>query len=151
MKFTLHRSIIFWAGILVIAFTCWAWIDSRSHQSRIFGMQLSATSGNHGILISRQAGATFDFSAYRAPMPFPNEPYRAPFLVRSRATSPGIPDETPPLKEWCQYMVDQFPLGTWTFYLPYWLILPPLILTWLALLLWRERRLKRAHALTAPS
>jgi hypothetical protein len=147
VKFTLHRSIIFWAGILLILFTCWAWIDSRSHQSRICGKQLSAASANHGIFIHRQAGATFDFAVNREPMPSPNEPYRAPFLVHSRATDPEMPEDTPPLKEWCQIMVDNFPLGTWALYLPYWLILIPLILTWLALLSLRARRLKRAPSL----
>jgi hypothetical protein len=146
MKFTLHRSIIFWAGILVIAFIGWAWIDSRSHQSRILGLQLSAASTNHGIFITRQAGATSDFSAYRAPSRSSNEPYRAPFLVRSRATNPEIPDVIPSLKEWSQIMADHFPLGTWTFYLPYWLILLALPIPWVLLLLWRARRLKRVRA-----
>jgi hypothetical protein len=138
----LHRSILFWSGLLVIIFTCWAWRDSGRNQSSIYGKQLMAVSCNHGIMIIRQVGATFDFRGERAPISIPPDPYRSPFFVRSRATAPSIPEVIPPLEELQQLLVDHFPAGTWCLYLPYWLIVLSLPFPWSLLLLWRTRRWK---------
>lgn len=141
--FALRRSIIFWAGLLMIAFTCWAWWDSCRNVSFIQGKQVRAQSGNHGITISREVGINFAIGGTRsATHPAPDR-YRPPFLVLSQG-KPFEPKDTPTLKEFYQFTINGLPRGSWVLHLPYWLIVFALPVPWVLLLLWRSRRSKRA-------
>ena len=62
MKLPLHRSIIFWSGILVMAFIVWAWRDSQRYFSPLrIGNVVTANVGS-GVMACHVRGrppATF--------------------------------------------------------------------------------------------
>jgi hypothetical protein len=150
MKLALHRSLIFWAGLLVIAFTCWAWWDSCSHSSMLSWKQCHASSEARGIIISRRpygSGALETGRTFVAPTPYrrwPREFLPPPFLVHGRDVLPVKPAISHSWQTVQQHRTDGHGPGSWTFYLPYWLILLALPVPWSLALLWRARRLKRA-------
>ena len=155
MKSPLHRSLTFWAGLLVIAFTCWAWRDSCTHVSGLQWKQIAAANTTHGIIITRSADAVMPLDHGRKPMPprrhdLLSDPFPAPFLVRPHASPPdSAPKQADSLlKTGLQLSINYSPPGSWTLYLPYWIILLARLPAWSLLFLWRARRLKRA-SLTA--
>ena len=150
MKPALHRSLIFWAGLLVIAFTCWAWWDSCTHATGFQWKQLAASSAGHGIQISHLTSLSQPFHGRRDatgsyPAHWPHEFFPPPILVRAKETGPRDTNfVATSLRDAMQYSVDFFGPDSWSLYLPYWIILLTLLPPWSLLLLWRARRLKRA-------
>ena len=150
MKPALHRSITFWAGLLVIIFTCWAWWDSCTHATGFQWKQLGASSFGRGIIISRWTSWSGPFQGRRDAMPSypaygPHEFFPPPFLVRARETNPLESNlVATSFRDAMQNTADYFGPGSWSLHLPYWLILLALLIPWSLLLLWRARRLKRA-------
>jgi hypothetical protein len=147
----LHRSLTFWAGILLVAFTCWAWWDASRNQVGCYGRKGALISEARGItLVSRNARDDFHFWRHRFPYTpghSPREFFPSPFFLRhEREPDPDkLMDPGMTFRALKQLTADSGGPGTWVLYLPYWLILIPLILTWLALLLYRARRLARAR------
>jgi hypothetical protein len=145
----LHRSLTFWAGLLVVTFTCWAWWDSCSHISRLQRNHLVLGSVARGAVITYSPGATTLWSAQRLAVPsypsgWPQQFFPAPFLVRANAAVDCSSMDSTTLKEATQFSVNLDGPGTWSLYLPFWIILLPILIPWSLLLLWRARRLKRA-------
>ena len=158
MKPTLHRSIIFWAGILVLIFTCWAWRDSYTHVTRLIWNQFTIASGARGICIGGEPLARQSLTTERETLPtypanWPRETFPSPFLLREKeAAKLAHADPTTSFRASAGFTVAHNGRGAWSLYLPYWIILSPLIITWFALLFLRARRLKRAqNNLTTPS
>ena len=151
----LHRSLTFWAGLLVILFTCWSWRDSCTHDLRLQCVQFNVDSKPHGLLISRSTGWTLrSFDALRRPASrypdpsLPREVFPSPFLVRAEKTY--LVTKTPLTRTWKEEQqsgVNVDGPGSWSFHLPYWLILLSEILIWTLLLLFRAHRRRRAIAL----
>lgn len=158
MKQQLHRSLIFWSGILIMAFIGWAWRDS---------MQRSSSMG-HGTwdLVSSHAGLQFfpssgDAVAWRfVSRPTNSYPLRvapqwlpAPHAALSGKTNPEEVShkvrvtEFASLRQLHDYWLS-IRSDMQVYFLPYWLILLAVAFPWLGLLLWRARRRKRAHAIT---
>ena len=101
MKPALHRSLIFWAGLLVITFTCWAWWDSCSYISGFQWNKFSAASAPHRITICQYVGGNFVLIGTRKPVPRSRVapqpgPFPPPFLVRSHS---GRTKTSHPVKE----------------------------------------------------
>ncbi len=147
----LHRSFTFWTGLLLVTFTCWAWWDSCRNASGLYWGQFGAASGARGIVISREVAAGAGGfllerdSAQPYPGDWPRAFFPAPFLVRARKTfHEGIPIAPPFFREMIQIKADGAGPGSWSLYLPYWLLLLALLIPWSLPLLWRARRLKRA-------
>ena len=152
----LHRSLTFWTGLITILFTSWAWQDSYSHFSSVSRNQLSIISGFRGIGIEHYITASSsDFSTMRTPEDdFPvrwtHEHFPLPFFVKAQEIELDYSVQPPPArsrKEGYQMSLNFAGPGSWALFIPYWLILLPLILTWTALLLFRARRRQRAHSL----
>ena len=153
----LHRSLTFWAGLLLIIFTCLAWWDSSHHDSQLRWQQSTANSTARGILISRSLTAgNYGPIAIRRPAslsPDPSKPrevFPSPFLVHAQKTY--LVTKPPRTRTWKQAEQDAINSsgpGSWTILIPCWLILLALLLTWTTLLLFRARR-RRAHLLQIP-
>jgi len=153
MKPTLHRSIIFWAGILVLIFTCWAWRDSYTHVTRLIWNQFTIASGARGICIGGEPLARQSLTTERETLPtypanWPRETFPAPFLVREKEAAMLPESDSYSFRASIESAVVETGPGAWILYLPYWLILLLLLPPWSLLLLSRARRLKRTHALT---
>ena len=147
----LHRSLTFWAGLIVITFTCWAWWDSCHHDSLLYWKQLSAQSRHHALKISRENLFHLRrIDTARRPSGHlfhgrPRDVFPAPFLVHAEKALPfEKPSLSTPLKEVEQLYTNTYGPGSWCLFLPYWLILLTLLLTWTALLFLRARRRRRA-------
>ena len=149
----LHRSLTFWAGLILILFTCWAWRDSCQNFSMLNWKKISATSVSRGFMIARYTGATrprpeverLPATSYFTDLK--QEILPAPFLVQYRkAPLPtGHPDSWT-LKQLHEAGTNISGPGSWCLFIPYWLILLSTLLTWTALLFFRARR-RRAKLL----
>ena len=151
----LHRSLTLWAGLFFILFTCWAWRDSSRNLSLLRWKQINVASITRGFMIARYTGAEWPHPVTeRTPATsyFTNlhqEFLPAPFLVQH-----GIPNfftrtvGNPTLKQTQQATTNATGIGSWCLFIPYWLILLLIILTWTSLLFLRTRRRKRAIAHT---
>ena len=156
MKPALHRSLIFWAGILVIIFTCWAWRDSYSQVSRLIWKQFTIASAARGIFIDCEPLARQSLTVEREtlstyPLNWPRETFPSPFLVREEEAAKLPESEPSSFQASIESAVAETGPGSWSLYLPYWLILLALPIPWIFLLLLRARRLKQTHSLTTSS
>ncbi|QJE97986.1 hypothetical protein [Luteolibacter luteus] len=146
----LYRSLTFWAGILMMAFICWAWWDSFTHATDassgtyLLRNELAAIHLHHNSeLAPALVGSSFSSSRKACP-PDPNlELSLFPALAFARGSlQPGTdydpwiitaPDET--MTGWMHIR----PPEDWLLVLPHWLILLAVALPWFLLLLWRAR------------
>jgi len=151
MKPALHRSVIFWSGILVIAFTCWAWRDSQRFSLNVdngiwcFSQDQSAVSiwrpdtiMPRDLTVERGApDRAFRTEIFPAPLfmrggdqRFSDEEWQ-----RDRNSRPSVREDI--IRVWRKSQPSALIL-----YLPYWLLLCAFTVAWAALLLWRAKRRK---------
>ncbi|MEK7951831.1 hypothetical protein [Luteolibacter soli] len=148
MKLALHRSMIFWSGLLAVGFVCWAWHDSyflnRFANHRGYGISHM----NGGIAMAKittyfgtRHGSMNTSTFYRM------ETFPPPLFIRSEVPPGGtrpkaaVPDLHPPFtvkESWT--ITAKSESGSTRIFIPYWLILSFIALLWLALLLWRAKR-----------
>ncbi|MEK7951829.1 hypothetical protein [Luteolibacter soli] len=146
MKLALHRSIIFWSGLLVMGFICWAWHDSyflnRFFNHRGYGVSHM----NGGIAMAKittylgtRHGSMNTSVFYRM------ETFPPPLFIRSEippgGTKPKEAAPNPPFtvkESWTA--TAKLEAGATRIFIPYWMILSFTALLWLALLLWRAKR-----------
>ena len=147
----LHRSLTFWAGLLVVAFISFAWWDSSSHISHLSRKNYWACNTLHGLYLNQVPHWKEPLQAARtARNPIADTPpydatFHRPFFIRSYdSIKDSRPEEFHDLREAAQYEINLFGPGCWALYIPHWLILLPIVLTWTALLLWRAHRHRRA-------
>lgn len=166
MKLALHQSIIFWAGLLVMVFVCWAWRDSTKTSSYALTGKLEIQSEGSAVRCTSYADQPSMWTAGRQEM----APYFASggypeVLGDFRFAQPEFvrfPGDVELLNTWYETgelngrrldpLVDQFlqdPVGArlesdWLLLIPHWLILLAVIALWLGLLFWRARRRARA-------
>ena len=156
----LHRSLIFWAGIVVMISVCWAWWDS----TRTIAL---ASSGDHvvisagsGISVTarRGFGQILDHDDLAGDLVSLREVgLRWPVLLRK--TSPGWqaemterymrpgPDGKPDSLHRLIYPTLLGRTGEWYVYVPYWLVMLGATLIWCWGLERRWLRIKRARTL----
>jgi hypothetical protein len=153
MKLTLHRSLIFWSGLLIIAFIIAAWRDSMRNISW----------GGWGNYQVAQEQAALKFVL----LPVPTTDFwgRGTFHLESKLVKNWLPrpyfvhnQPRTHFRDWTVFwetyydMTDlharnrfhfmQYPKG-WLLLLPHWLLLLVFVPFWLGLLIWRARRRRR--------
>ncbi len=146
MKLALHRSIIFWSGLLVMAFVCWAWWKSEQGWVAVTrpGWELSHShsmirlerSDEHFWIPAVRSG-TGSEGAVREWLPAP--------LFRSGEEEPGAGalgfSRLPmPMREQVAIYMAGAPREDWVLLVPHWLIVLAVAVPWLGLLVWRGRR-----------
>jgi hypothetical protein len=147
VKLALHRSLIFWSGIVVMAFIVWAWRDSFF---RLHSFRAGAWTVFHS-----QAALVVSFNPEHHHTPSANreellvihvvgEPFPLPFIGRGKRQSDG---DLPASKEgprtlrdnWQYYLIFQ-PPAEWVLFLPHWIMLLACAVPWSGLLVCRARR-----------
>jgi hypothetical protein len=153
---TLHRSITFWSGLLIIAFLCWAWWDSFAYHSHATRSEFKISHHAGGIEICRDrfgdpfgpfpGSDSVDRFAIRHTM-IPSSAiqlFQAPFFIRGRdgkdPVTLTIIGEPVTYREFLFDAMAWSPRGDWVLFLPHWLLLLVIAIPWLALLAWRARR-----------
>ena len=147
MKWRWHRSLVFWAGFLVMGFLTWAWGDSCWNFFEVRRGAWLAASFRSGVFFSRvdRIGSGWKIVHGRADAPLELSP---PFLVRGQ----GL--EEPPfsqlmiefrqpasdLKSYYQRVLKYGSKDLTTVYVPYWLIMAVAGVIWMGLLRWRWRK-----------
>ena len=151
----LHRSIIFWAGLVIILFTCWAWRDSREYSSSVYGNSGSLESALQGLHIdwwSNPHHSYLDWHFHRSHMSpddfsarWQRDFFPPPFLVRHQSTPDPESHTLDPnvMADAMQLHLNGGNPGSGMAFIPYWLIVLALLITWTALLFLRARRRRR--------
>lgn len=151
MTLALHRSLIFWSGLMVIGFIVWAWRDSRLHSSSIENAKTEVHHVYSGILVKtcprctpqKWGGLRLPTGGdHRSKVIFP----RALWLKGGGPRRRASPDELARIKTYEQHIFHNnsfAPPDHYTVFLPHWLLLLAVSIPWSALLLWRARRRKR--------
>ncbi|WP_035606281.1 hypothetical protein [Haloferula sp. BvORR071] len=139
MKAALHRSVTFWAGLLVMGFVCWGWYRSSSFLNAGGNSFVYLGNIGSGIFVSHDEKKSPDWHWVDEPitggMPLrialpsfamQTNDMERPFVLGSR-------DEV---------MASTWP-GAWVAFLPHWLILLAVATVWLLLLSIRARRRRK--------
>ncbi|MEK7953626.1 hypothetical protein [Luteolibacter soli] len=147
----LRRSLTFWAGLLVIVFTFWAWRDSSSRTSSLHGIRGSAQSAVNGLHIEWGANWYEQWGIYRKNLPaneanskWQRDFFPLPIFVHHEPNQENAFLDWTVLKSAMQARVNLGGPSSWSIFLPYWIIMLALAITWSALLLRRARRQRRA-------
>lgn len=143
----LHRSISFWAGLLVIVFITWAAVDSRTRSvnwARVMPSHQRISITNHALAIQMEhvtvTGGGF--------VPTGNWG-RLKIVPRMADTDAWFPAAS-----WRQTFIPApapklaargLGSSASTFIIPYWLIFALLIPPWIAISLWRAKRIAMLH------
>ncbi|WP_367871778.1 hypothetical protein [Luteolibacter sp. Populi] len=157
MKLALHRSLIFWSGILVMGFIVWAWRDSAEHTLRIMRGEWSLSNRRAGMSVQfHQFGSYLPaidripgindpvvFAVFRAfpPPHFLKTPTGS--VIQEEIESGTLPDlsEHPSVRELDKVILHRAEApGSWILFIPHWLILTGVAGAWSGLLVWRARR-----------
>ena len=151
MRLALHRSILFWSGLFIMASITWAWWDSYRNLTALQGGELWTAShwGGWDFYKSPSRGSAFEFTRERlgrtaveeVTFPPPGFLRSSDFSEAEKAAIKDSGDFT--LPEFLDFRMSLDPRGAWTLFLPYWLLLLAFALLWLGLLVWRARRRKR--------
>lgn len=154
MKWKLHRSFIFWAGLLVLAFIAWAWQDSGHMFSAAMRGEWRVSSSRSGIQIARLPFNDAILQADRSEAEFetPTPTFAPPFIVHGLGEEDGGIDswlsesveEKPDFRSELQFELKYLPVECWTLHAPYWLIMIAVALLWLLLLAWRWKSATRS-------
>ncbi|WP_035603722.1 hypothetical protein [Haloferula sp. BvORR071] len=157
MKPALHRSLIFWSGILVMTFIVWAWWESEFSRVAVITRDNELVSRTSGIALVHHPGMerTKPIGMTWAEMSCSADPsmrLAQPGILHWKRfglpldSSGGEPGD-PALREYKIYaMWGWTSAGAgWLCFIPYWLVLLVVAIPWLALLAWRARRRRRIH------
>jgi len=161
MKAALHRSIIFWSGILVMSFLAWAWRDSLSSDTEVRCKDLSLQSYCGGLALNAMPGdhSWWNWWFRRPPSgygEFGSAPQ--PFFLRGGQENADAHtlsiqatkyDDFKSLREIEALLIASDPPRHWMLFLPYWLVIAAFTLPWFMLLIWRARRRRRIPKETA--
>jgi hypothetical protein len=133
MRFPLHRSLVFWTGLLAIAFLGWAWREARTGP-----MHTLYYGGNPtwGLLVH----SSFFALNLEKNSTLPESP--APKGIEY-GTARAFPEQEllfPPFGRMSYTDRDKPGVKTTIWQVPYWAFIAGVSLLWLALLVWRWRR-----------
>lgn len=153
---SLRHLPLFWLGLLPLVILLWAWADSR----------LSATRCNYcrdgenateifisgsGVLKSTSAVITEPGHEGEVPRPQQFRSITSPWgnWMRFSDSSWKCPWFPPPSHESHRDIDAGYTTLIANRFIPFWLIIAPYLLLWLALTAWQARRWKRKHRATA--
>lgn len=144
----LRRSLIFWAGVLVMGFLAWAWRDSLHYESFYMRGGYVAASSWGGVAVLRDQSLPSDYGRVRGRRIHPLYLLQRPFFLRGQGKTGSQEDagKSPYLDVRQRRDLQNQPPGVWILYLPYWLLLGVVGLAWMGMMIWRARRWKRARA-----
>ncbi len=136
MKLALHRSIVFWFGLLAMTFVCWAWRDSMSGAvyARVPCFVVVHCAG--GLMLENTAGVEWKWE----------REIDRKVVVRLDDVGFGFHTASPRTgnaSPWPPLMIATGGKRPAVF-IPHWLILLAVAALWLGLLFWRVRRRARA-------
>ena len=169
----IHRSKTLWLGILVLTFLAWAWRDSTHWQTSLYFRQYIITHAGSGICLLDRRFSHPDARWERSSILPKDETWSRPHIDSPEIfSSTGDPEQIAlyyqtaglhtanpkPRNAAAHHLRPLFQLvlgpyttrfvpGSWALFLPHWLLILTFLTIWLALLLWRSRRL---HRLTKP-
>jgi hypothetical protein len=162
----LHRSILFWLGLFVLCFLLWAWAESRRH----YTLWSFMPSRDHAVCLIHADSALSLKTASALDIP---SSAAARDLTGIFPRSLHIPLKADQRKPWLRplYWRSTVELGEWldldsgpTFFpatpptesfflrIPFWLIIALYIAAWLALSIWRARKIAKGldHLQSSP-
>lgn len=157
----LHRSLIFWSGLLVMASVLWGWWDSSRYAASIVRPDLVAINAGWGVTVSHwdASGITTDVHFERVELGDAGEALkevglRWPLFVRNEGTAWQeemmanflIPDATGYDEPLSPLLIGAVlgDMGDWALYVPYWLIAALVLAMWSGGLVWRWKRVRKA-------
>lgn len=146
MKLALHRSLIFWFGLLMMAFICWAWRDSWRLETGFTHGRSHLGSGYGRLVISHDPASAPERFFYRGPLGKPEMKGSLNGQLPSLLGGTGSPisyQEFEAIRDpadLSSYAVGLLSTEGWLLDLPYPFLLVLVLLTWTALLVWRARR-----------
>ncbi|WP_367871793.1 hypothetical protein [Luteolibacter sp. Populi] len=157
MKPALHRSLIFWSGILVMGFISWAWRDSLNTRTNPMWGSCMIESGAGALSFTyRPSGRRPGWECFRNEFSKPSSAlFPPPHFIRGGIDHADLKTRQLYLMKYdvkelrelnamnMIYRTDR----DWLVCIPYWMILTGFTIPWLGLLLWRAKRRKRAAGL----
>lgn len=161
MKLTLHRSLTFWSGILVMLFIAWAWRDSLKSQSWMGNRSFVVMNVSAFVALHHQTDPPIPIGA-----PAPRFETRREALPRLKGIEdPLLPpplflrgggenihdfmargESMKPVKtshELQRNLIHFRPRADWSLLIPHWLLLAGVGVAWAGLLAWRAKRRNR--------
>lgn len=158
MRYPLHRSLVFWGGILVMGFVVWAWWDSGRNTVRLFARDYSLDARNSGVSVIHHGGFDAGFTMFRFAMSGPEaEKMRLarPGFVRWERHGAHRLQQKEPMDPALRQQVTFAMWGWaslgdgWICFIPHWLMLTGTAAVWLAVMAWRVRRWRKAMVVVA--
>lgn len=142
MRFRLHRSLIFWAGVLMTVFIGWAARKSREYWSGVSGGGYGVESALGGVLVQRKSFEP-SWRVVHDRVPPVREALELPFYLRGQEGP--LPQGWKTDTIWsCRELFVSFmsfqSRKDWVLFLPYWLLWMVMAVVWMGLLVWRQRR-----------
>ena len=152
MKWRWHRSLVFWAGLLVMGFISWAWVDSWWTVSGLSNGNLTVASTESGVFFgsnARRANKSWDAVREHRPPLFPPLKLSLPFIlsgtgVDSMHHEKFVKRSAPDLRTHFEEVMRFRRANSIMIYMPYWLVMVAASMLWLPLLAWRWRKVKCA-------
>ena len=145
----LYRSLSFWSGIVVIAFICWAWRDSRDHRTRVvfkgWGVEQYKSALEFWPASARPG--TWERMPAASYLIEEDEDLPAPFFKRGGGRRDyrihiALRKEQRTLREKTLGRMEYQKPTLWRLFIPHWLILSVVGSAWLGLLILRSRRVR---------
>lgn len=160
----LHRWKSLWLGILVLISLLWAWRESVCWETTVSYRRFDLSHAGSGICLSHWAPA----SARSSPLQYRHDSIPFPFHWWSQAVFPAPEillrnghhhqvvhyyeeDPTAPdltinprnaaAAHFMSILHDATP-GSWSIFIPHWLIIATFLIPWLTFLIWRSRHLR---------
>jgi hypothetical protein len=151
VKLALRRSLIFWCGMVILTFICWAWRDSDSHLQTLRAGAWTVFHSKSALVVSFNPRVHHGLSMNREDLLVTHvveELFPLPLIGRGKRLNAADfpPREKGPMtlrNNWLYYLRFQSP-AEWVFLIPHWIMLAAFALPWFGLLVWRTRRKRRA-------
>ncbi|QJE99125.1 hypothetical protein [Luteolibacter luteus] len=154
MKWRWYRSLIFWAGLLVMGFLTWAWWDSCRMFTGMAKRDWAVSNRDAGVLVTMKGPEAsprlmtdrVHGRSMHGALDFP-----LPFILRGgvamEASDPSVPakagKDRQAMKRHWQRTMAVMPRGMVACFVPYWLMMAVVMVVWLGLLKWRAGRSAR--------
>ena len=141
----MYRWKSFWLGVLVLAFSGWAWWSSHEYESYAAGGQFAVVhqAGHVGVLRTGYTPARamgHVLMNQRAEI----EVFPLPFLIRGRGLSDLPPfDRSGTFKQAVEGEYLTYPVNCWALFFPHWVLAMVFGVAWVSFLGWRWRKQRR--------